>query len=276
MVNQRTARQTDYSSQAFQSHPQSSHPPGQPGSFGKNDLVESPVTAQQSEIQPFSQMSEADKFGFAGFLSMYNHPSEHVRNLVRGQDLPPLGLDMNSPEPLYPHFSTPFAPTGPVRPLETDFSLPSCYKVANVTPLLERITGFTDETLFYIFYAMPRDIMQVLVAEELDGRKWRYHKVEKMWLTRDESFAAPQEVEQGVSEAGWYLWWDWKNWKRVRRQYVLRYDDLDESSNRSMRTNVVGNGLNIGNAGALGAGLGSGFGAMPPQGVASFPGLGRA
>ena len=186
-----------------------------------------------------------------------------------------LGLDINSPEPLYPNFSTPFTPSGPLRPIETDYTLPECYKVGNVTPLMDRITGFTDETLFYIFYTMPRDIMQVLVAEELEGRKWRYHKVEKMWLTRDESFAQPAEVEVNVSEAGWYLWWDWKNWKRVRRQYVLRYEDLDEGTNRG-RTGVNGNAIGMGGAPSLGAGLGNGFGSMASQGVGGFPGLGRA
>ena len=33
------------------------------------------------------------------------------------------------------------------------------------------------ETLFYIFYSMPRDAMQAAAAVELYNRKWRYHKV---------------------------------------------------------------------------------------------------
>lgn len=101
-------------------------------------------------------------------------------------------------------------------PLEQDFNLPPCYNVANVQPLQSRITSFSDETLFYIFYSMPRDLMQELVAEELMSRKWRYHKIERCWLTRDETYPGPVDVERGVSERGVYLWWDAGSWKKVR------------------------------------------------------------
>lgn len=101
-------------------------------------------------------------------------------------------------------------------PLEQDFAIPSCYNVANVQPLQSRIPSFSDETLFYIFYSMPRDVLQELVAEELMGRKWRYHKVERCWLTRDENYPGPVDVERGVSERGVYLWWDPASWKKIR------------------------------------------------------------
>lgn len=101
-------------------------------------------------------------------------------------------------------------------PLEQDFSLPGCYNVANIQPLQSRIPGFSDETLFFIFYSMPRDIMQELVAEELMGRKWRYHKLERCWLTRDETYPGPVDVERGVTERGVYLLWDSSAWKKVR------------------------------------------------------------
>lgn len=58
--------------------------------------------------------------------------------------------------------------------------------------------------------------MQELVAEELMGRKWRYHKVERAWLTRDDAYPSPVEVERGLSERGFYLWWDPSSWKKVR------------------------------------------------------------
>lgn len=101
-------------------------------------------------------------------------------------------------------------------PMEQDFSLPSCYSVANIQPLQSRIPSFSDETLFYIFYSMPRDMIQELVAEELMGRKWRYHKIERCWLTRDEAYPGPIDVERGVSERGVYLLWEAASWKKVR------------------------------------------------------------
>jgi CCR4-NOT transcription complex subunit 2 len=118
--------------------------------------------------------------------------------------------------PLHQTFASPFVSSAASVPLQTDFTLPPCYNVANVQPLQSRIASFSDETLFYIFYSMPRDIMQELVAEELMSRKWRYHKLERAWLTRDETYPSPVEIERGISERGVYLWWDTSTWKKVR------------------------------------------------------------
>ncbi|KAL2012608.1 hypothetical protein VTN00DRAFT_133 [Thermoascus crustaceus] len=191
------------------------------------DVQESPGTSQSADQPPLSQMSELDRFGLAGLLRMIHSESPDVASLAVGQDLMTLGLDLNQPEPLHPSFSSPFVSSMSAVPLEQDFSLPSCYNVANIQPLQSRIPSFSDETLFYIFYSMPRDIMQELVAEELMGRKWRYHKVERCWLTRDETYPGPVDVERGVSERGVYLWWDAASWKKVRREFILRYEDLD-------------------------------------------------
>ncbi|EEP77414.1 conserved hypothetical protein [Uncinocarpus reesii 1704] len=193
----------------------------------ENQPQEAAATSQGTDQTPLAQMSDRDKFGLAGLLRMIHSESPDVASLAIGQDLMSLGLDLNHPEPLHPSFASPFVPSGSGVPLQPDFTLPACYNVANVQPLQTRIPSFTDETLFYIFYSMPRDIMQELVAEELMGRKWRYHKVERAWLTRDDSYPNPVEVERGVSERGVYLWWDTATWKKVRREFILRYADLD-------------------------------------------------
>ncbi|KAI5296384.1 hypothetical protein KEM52_003248 [Ascosphaera acerosa] len=140
---------------------------------------------------------------------------------IRQTSIPPQLL------PLYSTFTSPFAPANATVPPMPEYTLPACYNVANVQPLQSRMTGFSNETLFYIFYSMPRDIMQEFAAEELMARKWRYHKVKRLWLTRDESYPNPVEVERGVSERGIYCWWDATTWKKVRRDFVLRYADLD-------------------------------------------------
>ncbi|KAJ5112533.1 hypothetical protein N7532_000578 [Penicillium argentinense] len=203
--------------------------------------------AQSAEQPPLAQMSELDRFGLAGLLRMIHSESPDVASLAVGQDLMTLGLDLNQPEyaptsspfsrhlltnsgvsrPLHTSFASPFVSSMSAVPLEQDFSLPSCYNVANIQPLQSRIPGFSDETLFYIFYSMPRDIIQELVAEELMGRKWRYHKLERCWLTRDETYPGPVDVERGMSERGVYLLWDPASWKKIRREFLLRYEDLD-------------------------------------------------
>lgn len=65
--------------------------------------------------------------------------------------------------------------------------------------------------------------MQEIAAEELMGRKWRYHKIERCWLTRDEAYPGPVDVERGVSERGVYLLWDPATWKKVRVCCTLRF-----------------------------------------------------
>lgn len=182
---------------------------------------------QSAEQPPLAEMSELDKFGLAGLLRMIHSDSPDVASLAVGQDLMTLGLDLNQPEPLHTSFASPFVASMTGVPLEQDFALPSCYNVANIQPLQSRIPSFSDETLFFIFYSMPRDIMQELVAEELMGRKWRYHKIERCWLTRDETYPGPVDVDRGVSERGVYLLWDPASWKKIRREFILRYEDLD-------------------------------------------------
>lgn len=199
------------------------------------DSQEPSGQAQSAEQPPLGQMGELDRFGLAGLLRMIHSESPDVASLAVGQDLMTLGLDLNQPEyvlfspgsqidyadpgfhrPLHTSFTSPFVASMSAAPMEQDFTLPSCYSVANIQPLQSRIPSFSDETLFYIFYSMPRDIIQELVAEELMGRKWRYHKIERCWLTRDESYPGPVDVERGVSERGVYLLWDPASWKKLR------------------------------------------------------------
>ncbi|CAG8279385.1 unnamed protein product [Penicillium salamii] len=213
----------------------------QPETSDSQDVSGAPANAEQP---PLAQMSEIDRFGLAGLLRMIHSESPDVASLAVGQDLMTLGLDLNQAEyethiprfhdimlnilrPLHTSFASPFVSSMSAVPLEQDFSLPACYNVANIQPLQSRIPGFSDETLFFIFYSLPRDIMQELVAEELMGRKWRYHKLERCWLTRDETYPGPVDVERGVTERGVYLLWDPATWKKIRREFILRYEDLD-------------------------------------------------
>jgi CCR4-NOT transcription complex subunit 2 len=235
--------------------------------FGGIDLVDSTSSLQQAGPPPPSeQMSEADRFGLPGLLAMMHHPSADLRSLTtQGHDLTTLGMDLTSTDPLHSQLASVFNPQAHTRlPLDVDYTLPACYRVANVQPLHERIPSFSEETLFYIFYSSGKDLVQELVADELIGRKWRFHKGEKMWVTRDENYPAPVEVEREISEQGFYIWWDWKGWKKVRvsdfdlplnsipvlelttadlcmcmmgvyvqRQYILRYEDLDNGATRN-------------------------------------------
>ena len=38
------------------------------------------------------------------------------------------------------------------------------------------------ETLFYLFYSMPKDLLQACAAQELYRRDWRYHGELRLWM----------------------------------------------------------------------------------------------
>jgi hypothetical protein len=64
------------------------------------------------------------------------------------------------------------------------------------------------ETLFYMFFAMPRDSFQVSAAQELYRREWRWHADLRLWLKP----RSPQEQMQshpGVQ----YVYFDPSAWE---------------------------------------------------------------
>ncbi|KAJ9609810.1 transcriptional regulator [Cladophialophora chaetospira] len=204
----------------------------------------------------FAGMSEKDKFGMKGYVAQQDNASPAARSLMRGVDLSTLGINMGSQEPLLQSYPGPWAEpnAAPLRPLDSEYTIPDCYTVKKIASLSSRITGFVDETLFFIFYTMPRDYIQMLVAQELVARKWRYHMREKQWLTRDDASPSPVLLDDKVSEQGYYIWWDTKLWKKVRRIYTLRYEDLEEQPSMGNRP------VHAGAMGAMSGGINGGMG----------------
>lgn len=145
-------------------------------------------------------------------------------------------------------WSTPFSNTNSVR-ITPDFHLPTAYIVNNVPPLHTRITAFTDDTLFAIFYQFTRDVLQEVAAGELYSRDWRWHKHMRQWMMKDNTLAQPVRVSER-SERGFYIFFDAVNWRRERREFVLNYDDLDQ------RHGSIGAGVAVAAAAAVGAGTG--------------------
>lgn len=55
----------------------------------------------------------------------------------------------------------------PPRPRIPKYDLPECYQVHNVAPIEQKISGFHEETLLWIFYSCPMDVRQNMAALEL-------------------------------------------------------------------------------------------------------------
>lgn len=130
-----------------------------------------------------------------------------LNTLALGTDLTTLGLDLNSTEVLYATFAYPCV-DNPCR-REPDYVLPYCYYMQPPALKTSHLSKFHLETLFYIFYNMPKDTLQVYAAKELYNRDWRYHKEHKLWFTRDNSASA-----QPGAKGGRYIYFDINSWER--------------------------------------------------------------
>ena len=71
------------------------------------------------------------------------------------------------------------------------------------------LSKFQLESLFYIFYAMPKDLLQAYAAQELYNREWRYHVDLKLWFKQ-----ASQVDGAGNSIGVQYLYFDINVWEK--------------------------------------------------------------
>lgn len=115
---------------------------------------------------------------------------------------------------------------------------------------------FAEETLFFIFYASPRDALQDAAAQELSvhrpmylaalsdlvtdastpshlffrcryTRHWRWHKDMGYWLTKDPRAEATEKT--ATYERGTYIFFDPASWGRVeQKDFNLAYEALED------------------------------------------------
>ncbi|RKP08612.1 hypothetical protein THASP1DRAFT_5607, partial [Thamnocephalis sphaerospora] len=143
-----------------------------------------------------------------------------------GSDLTNLGVNLNLGDPLYTTVTS--TVTEPCQlPIEPEYRLPPCYLMQPAPPAQQKMSVFSEETLFYIFYAMPQDVLQDAAAQELYTRSWRYHKELRLWLTKDST--APEPVQKTAThERGRYVLFDPTAWQRVTKDMVIAYEALEE------------------------------------------------
>lgn len=190
--------------------------------------------------------------------------------LTHGVDLTQLGLDLNSNVPLNNSWLSPWDAGTGVLPVgaaaapvggsggggggggpgsgsalagsggkfaggkngEPPYELPSCYFTQPPRLKAAHFSKFQLETLFYIFYELPRDALQLLAARELYERDWNYHGDMKLWFTR-----APGSTLSVYPERAAYIYFDINSWERrpyhdATRSFVAGF--LSEDEVRSM------------------------------------------
>lgn len=172
------------------------------------------------------ELSEMDRYGLKGLLSLIKGENTDQNTVALGTDLSLLGLDMSEGSldvKLSETFPSPWVETSRSE-VEPEYKTPVEFKVGDVPPIQEKLTLFTDETLFYLFYTRPRDVLQELSARELMNRNWRYHKELQVWLTKDSNTEPVQQSPQ--SERGIYIFFDPHNWDKVRKEFILYYQSI--------------------------------------------------
>ena len=178
---------------------------------------------QQTQQQQQRPITADDKFGLLGLSNIFKTRDADLNALALGLELTSLGLNLNSPDFLYQHFASPFSELPPSN-IIPEYKIPDCYKV-NVQLQEFHVEKFMEDTLLYIFYTMPRDVLQIVAARELTKRGWKYHKPTQLWFQRDP--LASDFVQSPKAEKGTYFYFDTTTWSKKRKVgCVLEYDLL--------------------------------------------------
>ena len=70
------------------------------------------------------------------------------------------------------------------------------------------------------------DVLQLAAAAELYARDWRYHKDERLWLTRAPGMEPT--MKSGTYEQGRYYVFDLVTWRKLLREMHIEYASLED------------------------------------------------
>ncbi|XP_021277990.1 probable NOT transcription complex subunit VIP2 isoform X5 [Herrania umbratica] len=170
--------------------------------------------------------SNPDPFGLLGLLSVIRMSDPDLTSLALGIDLTTLGLNLNSSENLHKNFGSPWSDE-PAKG-DPEFTVPQCY-YAKQPPALHQgyFSKFTVDTLFYIFYSMPKDEAQLYAANELYNRGWFYHKEHRLWFLRVPNLEPL--VKTNTYERSSYHCFDPSSFETIRKDnFVIQYEALEK------------------------------------------------
>ncbi|XP_062518931.1 CCR4-NOT transcription complex subunit 2-like isoform X3 [Corticium candelabrum] len=191
--------------------------------------AQTPVNQPGSVTLPAGMVT--DQFGMLGLLTFIRaaETDPDLVSLALGSDLTTLGLNLNSPENLYSTFASPFA-EAPLRPKDMDYSVPPEYLtnayIRDKLPPPNKLNRYPDDLLFYLYYNNGGDLFQLAVTAELYARDWRYHKEERIWITRMPGIEPAMKTT--AYERGTYYFFDCQNWRKAAKEFHLDYDKLED------------------------------------------------
>lgn len=189
--------------------------PDMEGGLPKSDgsLGDSPMDAS---AKPEDDVCEG--YGLLAMLPIIRQTDPQATIFSLGVELGDLGLNLNSPEPLFASFH-PWAERPPALPA----SMAAVFK-GQLSPSAARLVQLPDDALFYAFYCMPGDMLQFSAAQALYIREWRFLKDQRIWITR--SGTEPHQKAANF-ERGVYTYFDTSAWKKLTKELTVYYENLE-------------------------------------------------
>lgn len=196
-------------------------------------------SSEAAEVAP----SKETRYGLLGLLDVIKMTDRDLNTLALGSDLTTFGLSLSSNDSLYLTFSSPFSdvPAPSEVPL---FVTPQCYIMQPPSLKAEHMTKMHIETLFYMFYSMPRDQLQTAAALELYRRDWWYHTDLKLWM----KLRTPQSTDSAGSAAAavsqqQFVYFDVTTWEaRIYSGTTLRVNGFLTEDEINMAPKQPGGG----------------------------------
>ena len=217
---------------------------------GLGDLSSSSAASGSTAAPISAVLSKEGRFGLAGLLDIIRVTDKDSTALALGSDLTTYGLNLTSTDCLYASFTSPF--NEQPSTVEPHFQTPQCYMLQPTSLKAEHLTKFQIETLFYMFYNMPKDLMQAFSAQELYRREWRFHAELKLWLK-----VRPPELMQSHPNVQ-FVFFDTSTWE-VRPMTTVYRGNIGAGlvSEEEVRVKILPQGL-AGHPGPPSAAGGSG------------------
>ncbi|OUC46127.1 NOT2 / NOT3 / NOT5 family protein [Trichinella nativa] len=147
--------------------------------------------------------------------------------LYVGEDLTQVGVDLTSREQnLFPSFAGSLA-DGPLPCHNMEGDIPEEYLTHSrvcerVLPV--KLNRYNEDLLFFMFYTFVGESYQIGAAAELYQRDWRYHKEERIWLTRAPGMVPTEK--NATYEQGLYYVFDPLLWRKVLYMWKVAYECL--------------------------------------------------
>ncbi|KAL6768737.1 NOT2 [Auxenochlorella protothecoides x Auxenochlorella symbiontica] len=182
------------------------------------------TAAQVAAADPAA--ADAARYGLLGLVDVIRTPESDASSLALGFDLTSLGLSLNSAEPIWKEFGSPWGE--PAGKVDAEFKTPACYQHNPLRLSQAYFSKFQPDTLFYVFYGMPGEDAQVLAAEELTNRGWYFHKELQAWLTMVPGTEPTQKTDR--FERGAFFVFEPATWEVTRKDnFVVHFEHLERA-----------------------------------------------